>query len=506
MNINRQEISRLAGFVGAAMLIAGYVRHTIQELWGPFNLTLIIAGAALLLVSIVLNFGTILDFFRGRSGKLGTNTVALSVAVLAILSIVNFLGYRYHKRFDLTTEGLNTLSDQTKKIVGGLQKDVKVIRFDKVDDQRLADMMREYKFINARVTYERVDPQLKPELGQKYQVKRMPDTVVTSGERVERPQADDEQSVTNALMKVTRDKLKTICFIEGHGEKDLGSQEADGYASIDKAMKSENYEVKSVNLVSSNKVPEDCAAIVVAGPTKEFFPQEADLIGKYLDGGGKALIMLDPGSDGGLNNLLKNWNIILANDTVIDVSGVGRLFGTGPAVPLVTNYGAHPITKDLNRVATFFPFARSVDTGESAKGEVVFIKMLNTSEASWAETELKGNEAKFDEGKDKKGPVSLGVAMTKTLGENQDIRLVVIGDSDFATNNYAGKAGNGDLFLNTVNWLAQDEDLIAIRPKSPTNRSITLSESQQKTFFLLTVLLMPLVVIGTGVWIWWKRR
>ncbi|MBK8313888.1 MAG: Gldg family protein [Acidobacteria bacterium] len=271
-------------------------------------------------------------------------------------------------------------------------------------------------------------------------------------------------------------------------------------------MKSENYEVKSVNLVSSNKVPDDCAAIVVAGPTKEFFPQEADLIGKYLDGGGKALIMLDPGSDGGLNNLLKNWNIIIANDTVIDVSGVGRLFGTGPAVPLVTNYGAHPITKDLNRVATFFPFARSVDTGESAKGDVVFIKMLNTSEASWAETELKGNEAKFDEGKDKKGPVCLGVAMTKMLGENQDIRLVVIGDSDFATNNYAGKAGNGDLFLNTVNWLAQDEDLIAIRPKSPTNRSITLSESQQKTFFLLTVLLMPLVVIGTGVWIWWKRR
>ncbi|MBK8313889.1 MAG: Gldg family protein [Acidobacteria bacterium] len=224
MNINRQEISRLAGFVGAALLIAGYVRHTIQELWGPFNLTLIIAGAALLLVSIVLNFGTILDFFRGRSGKLGTNTVALSVAVLAILSIVNFLGYRYHKRFDLTTEGLNTLSDQTKKVVGGLQKDVKVIRFDKVDDQRLADMMREYKFINARVTYERVDPQLKPELGQKYQVKRMPDTVVTSGERVERPQADDEQSVTNALMKVTRDKLKTICFIEGHGEKILAAR------------------------------------------------------------------------------------------------------------------------------------------------------------------------------------------------------------------------------------------------------------------------------------------
>lgn len=506
MNINRQEISRLAGFVGAALMIAGYVRHVIEQDWGKFNLSLVIAGAALLLCALVMNFSSIADFFRGRSGRLGTNTVILSVAVIGILCIVNYLGYRHHKRFDLTTEGLNTLADQTKKVVGGLQKDVEVIRFDKQDDQRLADLMREYKFINGRVSYQRIDLQLRPEMREKYNVNRMPDTIVVSGGRTERPQTDDEQAITNAILKVTREKLKTICFIGGHGEKDLAGNEAEGYSTAEKALKSENYEVKPINLVSTNQVPGECEAVVIAGPTKEFFQQEVDLLGKFLDAGGKALIMLDPGSDGGLKSLLEKWNVTLSNDTVIDVSGVGRLFGTGPAVPLVTNYGSHPITRDMARVATFFPFARSIETGDAAKSDIVPAKILNTSEASWAETELKGNEAKFDEGKDKKGPVCLGVALTKTASENKTARMVVIGDSDFASNNYIIKAGNGDLFLNTVNWLAEDEDLIAIRPKSPTNRSVTLSESQQRTLFLLTVLIMPLAVIGAGAWIWWKRR
>ncbi len=505
MNINRQEISRLAGFVGVAMVIAGYVRQSIQGIWGWFNLTLLIAGGVLILASIILNFGAIMGFFRGRTGRLGTNTIILSVAVIAILGILNFLGFRHHKRFDLTTEGLYTLSDQSKKILSGLQKDVKVIRFDKVDDQRLSDQMAEFKYVSTRLSYERIDPQQKPEIARQYNVQRMGETIVATGERIERPQDVGEQDLINAIMKVTRDKLKTICFVEGHGEKDLAGAEAEGYSSIDKGLKSENYETKSINLVSTNMVPAECSVLVLAGPKKTLFPQEAAMIGKYLDEGGKAMVLIDPEVDSGLNDLLKSWNIMLGNDTVIDVSGVGRLFGTGPAVPLVSNYVSHPITKDMGRTGTFFPLARSVKTGEAAGGETLLTELLKTSDASWAETELKGNEAKFDEGKDTKGPINLGVAASRKIAD-KEARLVVIGDSDFASNNYVRLAGNGDLFLNTTNWLAQDEDLISIRPKSATNRSVTMTEGQQKLFFWLTVLLMPLAVIGAGAYIWWKRR
>ncbi|MBK9313072.1 MAG: GldG family protein [Acidobacteria bacterium] len=504
MNINRQEISRLAGFVGAALLIAGLVRNNIQEIWGWFNLTLVIAGGVLLLASIILNIGEIIAFFRGRTGRLGTNTIILGIAVIAILGVLNYLGYRYHKRFDLTAEGLYSLSDQSKKILSGLSKDVRVIRFDKADDQRLTDLMAEFKYNSQKIKFERIDPQQKPEVARQFNVQRMGETVVAAGERIERPTGSNEQDLINAIMKVTRDQLKTICFVEGHGEKEMAGTTPEGYGTVNSGLKNENYQSKSVNLVTANEVPTDCSVLVIAGPKSAYFPQEAAMIGKYLDAGGKGLVMIDPETDPGLNDMLKSWNIEIGNDTVIDVSGVGRLFGTGPAVPLVGTYGEHPITKDMGRTATFFPLARSVKTGEAAKGDMFFTDLLKTSDASWGETNLQGNEAKFDEGADKKGPVTLGVTASKKTGEKEG-RLVVVGDSDFATNNYV-RMRQRRSFLNSINWLAQDEDLISIRPKSMTNRSVTMTESQQRTFFWLTVLLMPLAVIGTGAYVWWKRR
>lgn len=509
MNNNRQEMTKLAGIVGPALALAGYILYSREQVWKWYIIALIAVGAALLLASIVLNFKSIVAFFRGRQGRLGANTVVLSVAVIAILSVVNFLGYRHHKRFDLTAEGLYTLSDQTKKIVGNLQKDVKVIKFDKGNDQQLADQMAEFKYLSNRISYERIDADQNPGLARQYAA-RNGETLVVAGERTERLQQTDEQALVNAIMKVTRDKLKRVCFTEGHEEKAMSGTEADGFGTVEGVLKSENYETKSVNLISSGQVPAECDVLISAGPKKAFLPQEAAMIGKYLDEGGKVLLLVDPepdhpNSDPQLGDVLKAWNINLGNDVVLDASGAGRLIGLGPAAPVAGNYPDHPITKDMKRSATFFPMARSVKTGDSAKGEALFTELIKTSDNSWGETELKNNEAKFDAGKDTKGPISLGVAETKKIGD-KEARLVVIGDSDFATNRYIRLLGNGDLMFNTVNWLAQDEDLISIRPKSASNRSITMTEAQQSTFWWLTVLFMPLAAVGAGAYIWWKRR
>lgn len=505
MNNIRQEYTRLSGFVGAAMLISGLIRQNIEGVWGWLNISLVAVGSLLLLAAIVLNFQAIVGFFRGRSGRAGANLGVLVIAVVAILAVLNYLGFRYHKRFDLTTEGLYTLSDQTKKILAGLPKDVRVIKFDKVEDQQLSDQITEFKGLTRRISYERIDPQQKPDVARQFNVQRMGETVIAAGERIERPTATTEQDLVNAIMKVTRDQLKTVCFVSGHGEKDIAGEDSEGYLSIDKALQNENYQTKSINLVAENQVPADCSVLVLSGPKNALIPQETALIARFLDEGGKALIQVDPDTAPGLDSLLQGWNIELGQDTVVDVSGVGRLFGTGPAVPLVAKYGSHPITKDMTRSATFFPLARSVRKYAGERSDITQVDILNTSEQSWGETSLQGGEAKFDEGQDKQGPVTLGIASTKKVGE-KEARLVVIGDSDFADNNYARLAGNGDLFLNTVNWLAQEEDLISIRPKSATNRMVTMTEGQQRTFFLLVVLIMPLAVIGAGAFIWWKRR
>ena len=184
-----------------------------------------------------------------------------------------------------------------------------------------------------------------------------------------------------------------------------------------------------------------------------------------------------------------------------------QMFGGGALAPLVLSYGSHPITSSLTRNMTIFPLAREVKVGKETGSGIDAQSLLSTSEQSWGEAEIKpGVAPKFDQGIDHQGPVTLGVAASKNMGENKEGRLVVIGDSDFASNRAFGFQRNGDLFLNSVNWLAQDEDLIAIRPKSAANRSVTMTESQQRTFFWFSVALLPLLVIGSGVYVWWKRR
>jgi ABC-type uncharacterized transport system involved in gliding motility auxiliary subunit len=494
------------------MTLAGYFRYAIQGIWvgsgfiGKLTPVLLIIGPVLIVISVVFNFGVIAGFFRGRQGKLSANTVILSLAVLALLVVANFLGYRHHKRFDLTAEGLYSISEQTTKVVANLPKDVKVIYFDKDENKDFADLMREYKYAGSRFSYERIDPQQRPEMQRKYNVRKFGDIVIAAGDRHETISDPSEQAVTNAILKVTRDSLKTICFAEGHGEKALSDKQSSGYSTVEQRLKDENYQLKTVLLAREQQVPAECAALVVAGPKQSITPPEAVMIGKYLDNGGKAMLMIDPETDPQLGDVLKSWNIQSTENIVLDVSGVGQMFQAGPEYPLVFNYGGHSITKDFGVSMTVFPLARAIKVNEGGSGGANTTSLLTTSEQSFSKEKITpGQEIKYEAGKDQKGPITIGAASSKNTN-GKEARLVVIGDSDFASNGVFKFQRNGDLFLNSINWLAEEEDLISIRAKPRTNRSVVMSDSQQRTFFWLSVALMPLAVIGSGAYIWWKRR
>ncbi len=504
MKVNRKEVFTIIAFLGPLLLVGGYIRYSVRETMGPLSLSLLIAGGVLSVAALVFNFGAIRESSRRRSTKLGANTTVMTVAVVAIIGFVNFLGYRHHKRIDVTTEKLYSLSDQTRKVVSDLKKDVRVMLFDQDDQKGLGDQMKEYRNLSSHFTFERIDPQKNMEAAKQYKVAHLGDLVVACGDRTEQPKDTTEQSIINAIIKVTRDSLKKICFVEGHGEKKLSStNEGDGYGVVDKMLKNENYETKSINLVAANDVPQDCDVLVLAGPKQSLFPQEASAIGKYLEKGGKAMLLIDPDTDPKLEDVLHAWGIQVGNNTVVDASGVGRFIGLGPGAPLARSYGSHPITKDFEGTMTFFPLSRSVETITGSGASTT--DLMKTSEESWAETEINSGKVAFDEGKDKRGPITLGVAATKTEGD-KETRLVVIGDSDFAANQYVGVQRNGDLFMNSINWLAQDEDLISIRPKNPADRRVSMTESDQNQLFWITLVLMPLATIGSGVYIWWKRR
>jgi ABC-type uncharacterized transport system involved in gliding motility auxiliary subunit len=314
-----------------------------------------------------------------------------------------------------------------------------------------------------------------------------------------------EEDVTTALIKMTREKSKMVCFLTGHGEKSVSDTSNAGYSSAEQGLKKESYTDKTVNLVTDNGVPTDCEVLVIPGPTQSFLPAEEAMISKYLADGGKALIEVDPETDPKLQDTFQAWNIKVGDNVVIDASGMGQLIGAGPGIPLVTTFGSSPITKGFAGGMTYFPLARTVSIADTSKTDPEAVELLKTSARSFTTPNLKEKKIAYNPKTDTLGPLSLGVAANRKSGDKTE-RLVVIGDSDFASNRAINDYRNGDLFYNTINWLAQDENLISIRPKSPANRRVNMTTGQEAALHWLDVVFFPGAVILAGVYIWWKRR
>ena len=510
MKLDRKELARFLWMMAAALLIAGYLRYTIQGELLRFSKILLIGGGVVFVAALVVGFPYIIQYFSKRSSKLGTNTAILTLAVLAILVFLNFVGYRHHKRFDLTTEKLYTLSDQTKKIVGGLRNDVTIVHFAKLPDPALDDLMAEYVNLGPHVKYQAVDPEQKPDVAKQYGATHMGDLIAASGSRTERIEPGirgqvGEEDVTTALIKMTRDKSKMVCFLTGHGEKSVSDSSDAGYSSAEQGLKKESYTDKTVNLVADNGVPSDCDVLVIPGPTQSFLPPEATMISKYLGQGGKVLIEVDPETDPKLGDIFQAWNIKVGDNVVIDASGMGQLIGAGPAIPLVTTYGSSPITKRFTGSMTYFPLARTVSIADTSKTDPEAVELLKTSPRSFTTPNVKEKKITYNPKTDTLGPLSLAVAANRKAGDKTE-RLVVIGDSDFASNRAVNDYRNGDLFYNTINWLAQDENLISIRPKLPANRRVNMTTGQEAALHWLDLVFFPGAVILSGVYIWWKRR
>jgi len=282
-------------------------------------------------------------------------------------------------------------------------------------------------------------------------------------------------------------------------------------------------------LAQTADVPADAAAVVVAGPTTDFYPQEIDALTRYLARGGKLLLLLDPPAKPDsppltrLIALAHQWDIAVGDNVVIDVSGMGQLIGTDASVPVAASYPANPITGHFN-LLTAFPLARSADPITGGVGGHFAQSFIQTSPRSWADANVKAvlttGQVKFDAAEgDQQGPISIAAevsapiaaaATTKTKAAadapKPETRVVVVGDSDFASNAALGIQGNRDLFLNIVDWLTQQEDLISIRPHPPGDRPVTLTAAQQINITWLALLIIPGFILGSGVYTWWRRR
>ena len=454
----------------------------------------------------------------GRKALAGANFAVYTAVVIAIIVIVNvFVKRNYHKQWDLTPNKKFSLSPQTIKILKGLDKDVTIYDFERQGSgQSTRDLLNNYDAQTPRVTVRYIDPVRDPQLARQMEVRSDGTVIVASGDRHFQAQTTDEEGVTSAFVRLLKGK-KTVYFVEGHGERDLASSDRGGYSQLKKEFENENYQVNTLTLLQKMAIPADCAVLVIAGPHTDYLPQETDVISKWVDGGGRLMVFMDPGVKlTNLDKLLEEWNVTPRNDLVIDENPLAQIYGAQPTMPLIIKYGTSPIVEPLSRTATLFPLTRSFEIGKDYKTGVVDDSLCETTEASFgvADFDPKMQSVSYRPDKDFKGPLTVAVAGTLNLhgptqaGEKKkpEGRFVALGTSSIGVNAYLGFGGNRDLIMNGVNWLSAEEDMISIRPKPHENQHLDLNAQQMRRLFFLGVVGLPLLIIVLGVSVWWGRR
>jgi ABC-type uncharacterized transport system involved in gliding motility auxiliary subunit len=518
----------LLGWLGVALVFASVAVRNLRPEWGWWY-GLAIAGLVCVLLYVLSQWREIARDFSGRQARYGTLAGASVLIVLGILAAINYLAERHNKRWDLTAASQYTLSDQTRKVVQGLTKPVKVTVFARTEDfERFRSRLEEYQYLSNQLQVEYIDPEKRPSAAERLKENALGTIVLEYDGRVQRVTSDTEQDLTNGLIKVVQGQQPKVFFVQGHGERDINGSDGAGYGGIAGELKGDNFLTEPLVLLQQD-VPADAGVVVVAGPKSDLLEPEIAKLKTYLAKGGKLLVLIDPPQNpeaAPLSNLiafLKEWAVEVGTNAVLDP--MSQLRGAQADVPVAAQYPFHQITSTF-RLLTAYPYSRSVKPSENAPEGRTATSFVLSGRNSWAESDLKRlttestAEPEFDKG-DVQGPISLAVAVSAPVEgatpppptEGQDAnpnkpetRLVVVGDSDFAANSVAAMGGNRDMFLNIVNWLAQQENLISVRARNPEDRRITLTAGQDRMIFWFTMAILPGLIFLAGIQTWWRRR
>jgi gliding motility-associatede transport system auxiliary component len=458
----------------------------------------------------------------GRNLRFGTNLAVAAVAVLGIIVVVEALSLRHSHRFDLTANKRYSLSAQSQQLLKALPQPVKATAFYQDGQggrESAKDLLDQYAYYGKQFTYEFIDPDRNPGLAKRYGITSYGTIVLESGDKEEKVPVGDEENLTNALLKVIREGKKVVYFLEGHGEHSINNTERDGYSEAKRAIESQNYAVKSLSLLTEGKMPDEASILIIAGPRKDLLEAELAEVTRFIERGGKVMFLVDPEGPPGLPTYLADYGIQVVEGVVVDL--VSRLFGADYLMPVITSYEQHPITKNFE-VASFFPLALAVKTTDKMPERVSAQLLAKTSPNSWLKRDMQELKAELraegrpllNERLDERGPVPVAAVASVTIRRegaadkgSKNARLVVFGDSDFASNNYLNLSGNRDLFLNTVSWLAEEENLIAVRPKEGGSFFTPVTANQERLIFWLSMIVLPAVVVGSGVATYiWRRQ
>ncbi|MGK7897321.1 MAG: GldG family protein [Xenococcus sp. (in: cyanobacteria)] len=513
-------IRNLISSLALIFIIVGILWGFITSDWLNISLILIAIGVLItVIVLISLNNQKLANkkqhyFWQKRSTEAGVNNLITTVAVLIILGMINFIVTGYNWRFDLTENKLFTLASQTQEIIQNLEQPLKIWVFDSDIDLATITLLENYRNYGQNFQFEVIDPEIEIGLAEQFGVQSprgFAEVYLESQEQRKlvaiinklQGQSLSESQLTNAIANLKRDKNSYLYFLQGHGEPELDQVEG-GFTQAITQLEARDYIVAPLNLAISNKIPDNADLIAIAQPRRKFFAQEITALQKYLDNGGNLLLMLLPNNNAGLTPILERYGIKLDNRLIIDFSNQETVVQFGYAVSVITNFGEHPITRNFANGLAIFPESRPLEI--IAQENITATPFIITSANSWAESNLAEAQISFNEQEDIPGPLNIAIALTRKLAESNS-KMVIFGNGTFATNGWFQQQLNGDIFLNSIDWLTGgDEQILAISPKEPTNRRINLSPLQAGIISWLAIRIMPLFGFIIAGIIWWQKR
>lgn len=456
-----------------------------------------------------------LQLLKARQTRYVAYVTLYIAVVVAIITVANVLADRYNKTYDSTANKRYSLSEQTAKIVKDLKEPATIYYYDRPTGfSHARDTLEQYANLSPKVQVKYVDLEKNPLAAREAGIKSLGTAIVEIGTRKEEAQGLTEEGITGAFIRDLKSNTRTICFVTGSGEHQIDESGGDGYSRFKDLLGKEAYQAKSISLLTTAEVPSDCTVMVVAGPKSDYQEPEVDAIKKYVEGGGRAMFLLNPplkmgrteiADNDALSQVLESWGVTPGKDLILDLNPIGRLAGLGYEDALVTRYDSHEIVNTMKGSATAFPYSRSLEVKSGDKTTVD--KLFESSESSLATEKLDTPRINASDPKNKKGPLTLAAAGSYRTGrENSQGRFVVVGSSDWVANAFLPFNGNRDLAMNAINWLASDEELISIRPKDRDIRTITMTQSQLNWVGITSLGILPIGVAIAGVWVWWRRR
>lgn len=507
---------------GTGLFVIGCL---IAAIAGEFN----IASIIFLILGFLLLFYVSFekkDFLKqiitNRATRYGINAFIYSLLFIGIIAFIQAIFSIHTFQLDLTKNKKYSLSDQTKKVLQNLKNNIDIYYFYSVQSRniQIEDTLRQYEKANPKIKFQAVDADRNPALAKKLNINKYGTIALNrkDNDAVERVDELTEQAVTNALIRIIKDKKKKIYFTRGHGEPsiDAPQNEKTGLSVVKKEITNENYEVADIELFNSASVPDDCSILIISGPQIDLFDIEVKHIKKYLGKGGNLIVLYAPFVKlPKLESILKETGIEPDDDVIVDK--FSRMLGGDFLMPIISQYESHDITKAFN-IASFFPLSRSFEIKKEISGITTQV-IAKTNPGSWGETDLNGvkkGQAGFNDKADKTAPLNVMVISNidnsifkidpDTATGTGKAKVVAFGSSEFINNTYLSVSGNRDLFLNTISFLAEQGELISIRAKDRSFEPLFMSKIQGRMLFILPTILLPLLVLAIGIMVFIKRK